>query len=112
MSLDILDDPKWRRRAFSIKVMVGCAIAVVGGWAALGLPIVATRGHVAAEVAPVRIDALETRQEITELKLFLLDWTLRQSPMDNQARAMIEAEKSRTLDRKSAINSRLEQARR
>lgn len=112
MSLAILDDPKWRRRAFSVKVMVGAAVAVVAAWSALGFPVVATRGQVTAEVAPIRIDALETRQEIAELKLLLLEWTLRQSALDTQSRVLIEAERARTMDRKTALSARLEQARR
>lgn len=111
MSLTFLDTPELRRRALTIKILAGAAVTVIGGWAALGLPIGATQSYVQAQIAPVKIDGLEARSDIAELRLFLLDWTVRQSSLDAQARALVEAERSRVAKSAASINARLELAR-
>lgn len=107
----MLPDPKWFIRARTVRVVAATAIAVAAAWSAFGFPVPAMRGYVDREIGSVRLESLEGRQDVIELRLFLLDWTLRQSNLDPQARSLIEAERGRTVVKQSVINSKLEQAR-
>lgn len=111
MTMFELPARRFLTRARAVQIVCGAAVAIAASWAAFGLPVPASKAHVAAELGGVRIDALEARQDIAEMRLFLIDWTLRDVALDRQARALLEAERSRVQDRKVSINARLEQAR-
>jgi hypothetical protein len=98
-------------RAHAVQTVAGAVVGVIAVWAALGLPVAASRGWVEAQYGDLRSEVLEARVDITDSKLFMIDWTLRQTPLDPQPRAVIEAERLRLLDRKTAITAKLERIR-